>query len=260
VASVSAGYRLLVDGKATPTDCVSDAGAVVAWTLKHIAEYGGDPKKVFVSGSSGGGYLTLMVGMDPKWLSIAALLLMAIPVSLIFRKDHSDMDVFAFIPVPLISIVLPLCLTPILVFPGGKFNGWAILSIFIMIWCSDVGAYLIGSLLGQKADSKKLAPAISPKKSWWGFWGGLAFCVIAALILKLVGVMPYSYLHVVVLGIIVGVMGVCGDLYESMWKRFFNVKDSGNCIPGHGGMYDRFDSSFFALPAATIYLLLTSLI
>ena len=68
VASVSAGYRLLVEGKATPTDCVSDAGAVVAWTLKHIAEYGGDPKKVFVSGSSGGGYLTLMVGMDPKWL------------------------------------------------------------------------------------------------------------------------------------------------------------------------------------------------
>jgi len=68
VASVSAGYRLLVDGKATPTECVSDAGAVVAWTLKHIAEYGGDPKKVFVSGSSGGGYLTLMVGMDPKWL------------------------------------------------------------------------------------------------------------------------------------------------------------------------------------------------
>ena len=68
VASVSAGYRLLIDGKATPTDCVSDAAAVVAWTLKHIAEYGGDPKKVFVSGSSGGGYLTFMVGMDPKWL------------------------------------------------------------------------------------------------------------------------------------------------------------------------------------------------
>ena len=68
VASVSAGYRLLADGKATPTDCVSDAGAAVAWALRHIAEYGGDPKKVFVSGSSGGGYLTLMVGMDPKWL------------------------------------------------------------------------------------------------------------------------------------------------------------------------------------------------
>ncbi|MCQ2391887.1 MAG: alpha/beta hydrolase, partial [Kiritimatiellae bacterium] len=67
VASVSAGYRLLTN--ATPTECLSDAGAVVAWTLKHIAEYGGDPKKVFLSGSSGGGYLSLMVGMDPKWLA-----------------------------------------------------------------------------------------------------------------------------------------------------------------------------------------------
>ena len=66
VASVSAGYRLLTN--ATPTECLSDAGAVVAWTLKHIGEYGGDPRKVFVSGSSGGGYLSLMTGMDPKWL------------------------------------------------------------------------------------------------------------------------------------------------------------------------------------------------
>lgn len=66
VASVSAGYRLLTN--ATPTECLSDAAAVVAWTLKHIREYGGDPKKVFVSGSSGGGYLSLMMGMDPKWL------------------------------------------------------------------------------------------------------------------------------------------------------------------------------------------------
>ena len=66
VASVSAGYRLLTN--ATPVECVSDAAAAVAWTLKHIAEYGGDPKKVFVTGYSGGGYLAMMVGMDPKWL------------------------------------------------------------------------------------------------------------------------------------------------------------------------------------------------
>mgnify|MGYP003312665402 CR=1 FL=1 len=66
IACVSAGYRLLTN--ATPSECVGDAAAAVAWTLKHIAEYGGDPKKVFVTGYSGGGYLTLMVGMDPKWL------------------------------------------------------------------------------------------------------------------------------------------------------------------------------------------------
>ena len=66
IACVSAGYRLLTN--ATPSECVGDAAAAVAWTLKHIAEYGGDPKKVFVTGYSGGGYLTLMVGMNPKWL------------------------------------------------------------------------------------------------------------------------------------------------------------------------------------------------
>ncbi|MBR4654331.1 MAG: serine hydrolase [Kiritimatiellae bacterium] len=67
IGGVSVGYRFLSEG--TPTDTVGDAAAALAWTLKHISEYGGDPKKVFVSGSSGGGYLTAMVGMDPKWLA-----------------------------------------------------------------------------------------------------------------------------------------------------------------------------------------------
>ena len=199
-------------------------------------------------------------GIDQMWYVIGALFMIAIPVTLVFRGGYSDMDAFAFIPVPVLSIALPVCLTTMLAYPGGAFNGWIILSLFIMIWASDVGAYLIGSLLGQKPDSRKLAPAISPKKSWWGFWGGLAFCVIAAVVLKLCGVLDFPYVHVVALGLIVGAAGVCGDLYESMWKRFFSVKDSGKCIPGHGGMYDRFDSSFFALPAAAIYMILTSLI
>ena len=71
VADVAVGYRLLTN--ATPWECVSDAAAAVAWTLKHIAEYGGDPKKVFVTGISGGGYQTAMVGLDPKWLGAHGL-------------------------------------------------------------------------------------------------------------------------------------------------------------------------------------------
>ena len=73
VAFVGANYRLLKDDKtgetATPEECISDAAAAVAWTLDNIARYGGDPKKVFVTGISGGGYLTAMVGLDPKWLA-----------------------------------------------------------------------------------------------------------------------------------------------------------------------------------------------
>ena len=67
IGGVSVGYRFV--SEVTPADTIGDAAAALAWTLKHIAEYGGDPKKVFVSGSSGGGYLTAMVGMDPKWLA-----------------------------------------------------------------------------------------------------------------------------------------------------------------------------------------------
>ena len=71
---------------------------------------------------------------------------------------------------------------------------------------------------------------------------------------------PFPLVHCIVLGAILSVCGVCGDLFESQWKRHFNVKDSGRIIPGHGGMLDRFDSSLVAIPAAALYLCLTGLI
>ena len=134
------------------------------------------------------------------------------------------------------------------------------LSLFILIWMSDVGAYCVGTALGQRPDARKLAPSISPKKSWWGFWGGVFFCVAAAVGLHFLTWLPFGLLHCIALGVIVSVAGVCGDLFESMWKRHFGVKDSGNCIPGHGGMLDRFDSSLVAIPLACVYLTLTGLL
>ena len=78
--------------------------------------------------------------------------------------------------------------------------------------------------------------------------------------LHLVGWLPYGPVHSLVLGVLVSVAGVCGDLFESLWKRWFGVKDSGNCIPGHGGMLDRFDSSLLAIPVAVVYLTLFGLL
>jgi phosphatidate cytidylyltransferase len=72
--------------------------------------------------------------------------------------------------------------------------------------------------------------------------------------------MPYNLVHCLAIGLIVPVAGVCGDLFESVWKRRFGFKDSGNIIPGHGGMLDRFDSSLFAIPAVFIYLILFGLL
>jgi len=129
-----------------------------------------------------------------------------------------------------------------------------LLSFFILIWVCDVGAYCLGTAFGQKPDSKKLAPKISPKKSWWGFWSAVISGIAAATGLHYLTWLPFSLLHCIAIGLVISVGGVCGDLVESMWKRHFDVKDSGNCIPGHGGMLDRFDSALIAIPLACIYL------
>jgi phosphatidate cytidylyltransferase len=84
--------------------------------------------------------------------------------------------------------------------------------------------------------------------------------VFGAFILYLVGWMDYPLVHCLILGALVAVTGVCGDLFESVWKRRYGFKDSGNCIPGHGGMLDRFDSSLFAIPSAFVYLALSGLL
>ena len=199
-------------------------------------------------------------GMDIRWLAAAMIPLLLIPFSAPFLSTREEFGDLAYIYAGLLYIALPISLSPLLMMDGEVFDGWFLLSLFIMIWCSDVGAYCIGTAFGQKPDSRKLAPSISPKKSWWGFWGGLVFCVAAAVGLHYLTWLPFPLIHCIALGFIVGVGGVCGDLFESMWKRRFEVKDSGNCIPGHGGMLDRFDSSLVAIPMACIYLSLLGLL
>lgn len=151
-------------------------------------------------------------------------------------------------------IILSVAVLFFLGFPGGEFSGKLLLAFFIMIWSSDVGAFCVGSLLGQKAGSRKLAPSISPNKSWVGFWGGLVFTVAAGVILHYTGMLAFPVVHCVVLAVIVHCFGVCGDLMESALKRYCGVKDSGNLIPGHGGLLDRFDSTLLAVPAGALYL------
>ena len=195
-----------------------------------------------------------------RWVALGVLPLLLVPIFLIFRKQRTEFERVAYLYTGLVYIATPVCLSPFIVFRDGSFNGFLLLSIFIIIWLCDVGAYCIGSMLGQKPGAKKLAPSISPKKSWWGFWGGVFLGTVAAVVLHFVGWLPFSLGHSVALGVLVSVSGVCGDLFESLWKRHFGVKDSGNVIPGHGGMLDRFDSSFMAIPAALIYLVICGLI
>jgi phosphatidate cytidylyltransferase len=118
---------------------------------------------------------------------------------------------------------------------------------------SDMGAYLTGSVIGRH----QLIPHISPKKTWEGFFGALAFSLFASL--ALFGLMPghlsvLNWTHAVVLGLLLGFAAVVGDLAESIIKRSTGVKDSGNMLPGIGGALDLIDSLLFTAPLLFFYL------
>lgn len=136
-----------------------------------------------------------------------------------------------------------------------QYNPILPLSIFIFTWINDTGAYCTGMLFGKH----RLFERISPKKSWEGSIGGGVFSIIGAIVMAhLFPFMPISIW--IGLALTVVVFGTLGDLTESLLKRTIGIKDSGNILPGHGGMLDRFDSTLMAVPAAVVYLYIISFI
>ena len=128
-----------------------------------------------------------------------------------------------------------------------------ILSLFIITWFGDTAAYFVGSYFGRH----KLAPKVSPKKSWEGALGNLGGNLLGAFLMQATVCSEWTLVDVVALGLLLGVAGQLGDLVESTWKRSAGVKDSnvgGVSIPGHGGMLDRVDSLVFAAPVLFAYL------
>ena len=197
---------------------------------------------------------------DARWLLLGLLPLFLTSISCFFAQGGEYLRELAYIFTGLLYIGLPFCLFPLLMFRNGEFSGLLMFSCFIMIWASDIGAYALGMALGQKENARKLAPSISPHKSWWGFWGGIILCLAAATGLYFLGWTGLSLGHCLALSVIISGTGVCGDLFESVWKRAAGLKDSGKLLPGHGGMLDRFDSAIFALSAAIVYLSLFDLL
>ncbi|MBM3506314.1 MAG: phosphatidate cytidylyltransferase [Alphaproteobacteria bacterium] len=127
----------------------------------------------------------------------------------------------------------------------------AILGLFAVIWSTDTGAYFAGRTIG----GPKLAPTISPGKTWAGLIGGILAAILAALIVARLADLEPLWL-VAALGALVSLVGQIGDLGKSKVKRHFGVKDSGNLIPGHGGIIDRLDSTLATLPLLAIALAL----
>lgn len=181
-------------------------------------------------------------------------------INSLYLKDKSRFDKFANLYTALMYIAVPWSLLNFAVFnAAGEFNGILLLCFFCIIWGTDVGAYLFGITLGQKY-GKKLFPSISPKKSWIGFWGGLVTAIGVAVALHYVGLFGFDLVHCIFMGALLCIAGVYGDLIESQWKRHYNVKDSGNVIPGHGGLLDRFDSALIAIPIGIIYLVVMNVL
>lgn len=127
----------------------------------------------------------------------------------------------------------------------------AILGLFAVVWSTDTGAYFAGKTFG----GPKLAPAISPGKTWSGLVGGVVAATVAALVVGHFAP-PVPLWSVGAVGALLSLVGQVGDLGKSKVKRHFQVKDSGNLIPGHGGVIDRLDSTMATLPVLAIFLAL----
>lgn len=134
-------------------------------------------------------------------------------------------------------------------YPNSPFDPSHILFMFVLTWTFDTFAYLFGVRFGKT----KIMPSVSPKKSWEGFVGGFIFTIISAYLT--VSYLPSIELnHAIVISLFLPFTATLGDFIESHYKRQAGVKDSGNFIPGHGGMLDRMDAFMITIPVLYIYL------
>lgn len=181
--------------------------------------------------------------------------LMAIPVLELFRNSDNPVQNIAYTLLGIAYIAFPFSVLNFIILPyelnPDIYVPEALIGLFIIIWANDTGAFLIGKTFGKT----KMIERVSPNKTWEGAIGGAIFAIAISLVLY--PVMGFlNPLHTIVLSLLTVIAGTLGDLTESMFKRNFNVKDSGNVMPGHGGLLDRFDSMLFAAPIYFIYITL----
>lgn len=198
--------------------------------------------------------------INPECFLVLVFPIVALFISELYVKSTKPFENIAITLLGIVYLTIPFSLTSVLVFDAGNYDFRLLLSLFIFIWANDVGAYCFGSTLGRLG-KHKLFERISPKKSWEGFFGGVLMALLAAFILSSMwaertGILEY---HWYIIAVIIAVVGTFGDLAESMLKRSVGVKDSGNLMPGHGGILDRFDGVLLSFPCAVAYIILINL-
>ena len=195
-------------------------------------------------------YLYASGTISYKWIyAIYIIYVMTVFVWELYRKQPNPINNWAYFILGQMYVAVPLSLLNFILFTT-DYAPILLLSVFVIIWVNDTGAYLCGVTFGKH----RLFERISPKKSWEGFIGGAIFSLAAGYVFSLF-IPEISLLHWFILTEIIVVFGTFGDLSESLLKRTLNIKDSGNAIPGHGGLLDRFDSMLFAAPAVFVYLM-----
>lgn len=210
-------------------------------------------------------YLGVMPGQTEILIPYLFLIIYLL-VSELYLKKKNPLNNWAYAMMSQIYIALSFAMLNVLAYHSigneGELSNYQVqynpilpLSIFIFTWINDTGAYCTGMLFGKH----RLFERISPKKSWEGSIGGGVFSIIAAIVMAhYFQFMPISIW--IGLALTVVIFGTLGDLTESLLKRTIGIKDSGNILPGHGGMLDRFDSTLMAVPAAVVYLYIISFI
>lgn len=180
-------------------------------------------------------------------------LVLIIMAAELYRKKPTPVENISVSIFGLFYLAVPASLTNFLVFPelsgANVYTPKLLVALFVLIWVYDSGAYLVGISVGKH----RLFERISPKKSWEGAIGGTVIAVAASIVISRFNPEIALY-HWVIMSILLVVFSTFGDLTESMFKRYFGIKDSGNILPGHGGILDRFDSLFFAVPVVVMYL------
>lgn len=192
--------------------------------------------------------------VEAKGLFIIIPFIFLLFVTELWRNKKSPFVNIAISLAGIIYIALPFGLMMYFFDPltlSGPIHYGIVLGFLLILWLNDTGAYFVGSLIGKH----KLFERISPGKTWEGSLGGALFALLTAWGLSFV-FMQLDSLQWMILSLIIVITGTIGDLVESMLKRSLGIKDSGNILPGHGGMLDRFDAVLLSAPFVFVYLAL----
>ncbi|MFK3794627.1 phosphatidate cytidylyltransferase [Pseudomonas piscis] len=235
-------------------------GLVVAlggWEWARLAGFSAQPARIAYAVAVAA--LLFMMHLVPgvaPWVLGAAVLWWGLATFLVLTYPRSSEQWSGAAPKLLIGLLILLPAWQGLVFikqlPLGN---WLIMAVMVLVWGADIGAYFSGRAFGKR----KLAPQVSPGKSWEGVYGGLALSLVITAVVGLVRGWGFGQMVVGLLGAaIVVFISVVGDLTESMFKRQAGIKDSSNLLPGHGGVLDRIDSLTAAIPVFAVLLWMTA--